>query len=72
MPTPGESAQPTRTGVWYRQPVLWLGVLTFVASMAGCVWILVVSMHHADTPVDASHTIFNVPASAHSSRGSPP
>jgi hypothetical protein len=67
-------APPTKPGGrWYRQPVLWLGVAVFVASMAGCVWIIVVSARHADTPLDTSHTetVFGVPASAHGSRTRP-
>lgn len=57
---------------WYRQPVLWLGVFVFVASLAGCVWMIVLGANHADTPLDTSHTVFGVPASAHSSAGPPP
>lgn len=58
--------------VWYRQPVLWLGIVIFVASLAGCVWMIVLGLHHADTPLDTSHTVFGVPVSAHSSPHSPP
>ena len=29
---------------WYRQPVLWLGAFVFVISLAGCVWLIVVSV----------------------------
>ena len=51
---------------WYRQPVLWLGVVVFVASLAGCVWMIVLGATHADTPLDTPHTVFGVPVSAHS------
>lgn len=57
---------------WYRQPVLWLGVAIFVASLAGCVWMIVLGARHADSPVDAPHAVFGVPASAHSSHRPPP
>jgi hypothetical protein len=57
---------------WYRQPVLWLGVFIFVASLAGCVWMIVLGANHADTPLDTSHTVFGVPVSTHSSAGPPP
>jgi hypothetical protein len=57
---------------WYRQPVLWLGAVVFVASMAGCIWLIVAGAHHADTPVGASHTVFDVPARAHSSHDPSP
>lgn len=64
----------TRTAsAWYRQPVLWLGVLIFVGSLAGCVWMIVLGANHADTPLDTTHKVFGVPVSAHSSAspGSP-
>ncbi len=57
---------------WYRQPVLWLGLAVFVASLAGCVWMIVLGARHADTPLDTAHTVFGVPVSAHSSPGPPP
>jgi len=57
---------------WYRQPVLWLGAFVFVASLAGCVWIIMLGAKHADTPLDTPHTVFGVPVSAHSSAGPPP
>lgn len=59
-------------GGWYRQPVLWLGGVIFVASLAGCVWMIVLGASHADTPLDTSHTVFGVPVSAHSSPQHPP
>jgi len=52
---------------WYRQPVLWLGAFIFVASLAGCVWLIVVSVRYADTPLTTgSHAVFGVPVAAHS------
>ncbi|MGB3269035.1 MAG: hypothetical protein WBA65_03675 [Rhodanobacter sp.] len=52
---------------WYRQPVLWLGALVFVASLAGCVWLIVVSVQYADTPLrPGSHAVLGVPVTAHS------
>ena len=57
---------------WYRQPVLWLGIAVFVASLAGCVWMIVLGAQHADTPLDTAHTVFGVPVSAHSSPSPPP
>lgn len=61
-----------RHSAWYRQPVLWLGIVIFVASLAGCVWMIVLGMHHADTPLETSSTVFGVPVSAHSSPHPPP
>ncbi|MFK2932245.1 hypothetical protein ISP14_15785 [Dyella agri] len=68
MPAP--RTEPSRIeadGRWYQQPILWLGVVVFVASLAGCAWIIVASARSADTPLETAHTVFGVPASAHSS-----
>jgi hypothetical protein len=56
---------------WYRQPVLWLGAFVFVASLAGCVWIIMLGARHADTPLNTAHTVFGVPVSAHTSAAPP-
>ncbi len=66
-PRAGESA-----AAWYRQPVLWLGALIFVGSMAGCVWLIVQGARHPDVPLDAPHAVFDVPTSARSSHGTSP
>lgn len=50
---------------WYQQPVLWLGAAVFIASLAGCVWMIVLGVRHGDTPVDTAHTVFGVPVSNH-------
>lgn len=50
---------------WYRQPVLWLGAVVFVASLAGCVWIIAMGARHADVPVEAPHAVFGVPSHGH-------
>jgi hypothetical protein len=66
----GSEAPNRHRSAWYRQPILWLGAFVFAASMAGCVWLIVVGNRYADTPLDTSHTVFGVPVSAHSA--SPP
>jgi len=38
---------------WFRQPVLWLGVAIFVASLLGCVITIVIATRNADVPVPA-------------------
>ncbi|RAP55705.1 hypothetical protein [Oleiagrimonas sp. MCCC 1A03011] len=56
---------------WYAQPVLWLGMAIFAGLMAGCVWVVVVSLRHDETPKHGSHhAILGVPVSTRSS--SPP
>ena len=48
---------------WYRAPVAWLGILVFAASIAGCVWIIVVSLQYRDPQVPvASHSLLGIPA----------
>ncbi|WHZ19324.1 MAG: hypothetical protein OJF55_001473 [Rhodanobacteraceae bacterium] len=48
---------------WYRVPVVWLGMLIFVASLAGCVWIIVASVHYRDEALDVpAHSVMGVPA----------
>ncbi len=50
---------------WYRQPVLWLGALLFAASLAGCVWMIVLGARHDDPPVAvAGGSVFKVPLAA--------
>lgn len=71
MKTASDMTTSGATSAWYRQPVLWLGIVVFVASMAGCVWIIVVSARHADMPLDTTHTILGVPAGARSSNHAP-
>ncbi len=52
---------------WYRAPVAWLGVLIFVASLAGCVWIIAMSLQYRDEPLPVStHSVLGVPAHPHS------
>jgi hypothetical protein len=60
---PPTDAAPVRSGAWYRQPVLWLGAAILIASLAGCVWMIVLGAHHADTPVEGTHphTLLDMP-----------
>lgn len=36
---------------WYRQPVLWLGVLVFTLFVAASAVTIVLAAHHADEPL---------------------
>lgn len=70
MPARREPRPAGPSGTWYRQPVLWLGAAVFLASLAGCAWIIAVSARHADIPLqDTPHAVFGVPSAAHSARG---
>jgi len=53
--TPTPSAE-SRRSAWYRQPVLWLGAVLFAASLAGCVWMIVLGARHADEPLETGAT----------------
>ncbi len=47
---------------WQRQPILWLGAAIFAASLAGCVWMIVVALHDADAPLaDADGAAMDMP-----------
>ena len=61
-----------RHDAWHRQPVAWLGLAIFVASLAGCVWMIVLGTRHADEPVPTGATVFKVPASAQPDRPAEP
>jgi hypothetical protein len=67
MPPHADPALRQPHTAWYRQPVVWLGVLVFAASIAGCVWIIMAGQQHADTPLETGRSaIFGVPATPHS------
>jgi hypothetical protein len=60
---PVETA-PAAADAWYRQPVLWLGLVIFAASLAGCIWTIVLGSRHADLPLEMSerpHTLLDMP-----------
>ncbi|WP_266182700.1 hypothetical protein [Dyella humicola] len=71
MPTRSKPSASATSG-WHRQPIVWLGVMVFGASLAGCVWMIMLGARHADTPVDAPHAVFGVPSSTHEHRGAKP
>jgi len=33
---------------WYHQPVLWLGVAILLASIAGCIGLIILASRHSD------------------------
>lgn len=59
---------------WYRQPVLWLGAVIFAASLAGCIWTIVLGSRHADLPLDMAdhpHTLLDMPMHGNGKAGRP-
>ncbi len=50
---------------WYQQPVLWLGLAVFVASLAGCIWMITLAVGHDDSVMQAPRAVFGVPARSH-------
>ncbi|HEX7381583.1 MAG TPA: hypothetical protein VF265_05435 [Nevskiaceae bacterium] len=47
---------------WYRVPFAWLAIAVLVASLAGCAWIIVVSLQYRDEPVAAPQaSVLGVP-----------
>lgn len=53
--------EPAHRTSGFRQPVVWLGIAVFVASIAGSVWLIVVSVRYDDAAVPAAQRIFGVP-----------
>jgi hypothetical protein len=57
--TPSRDSPPP--AAWYRQGVLWLGIVLLVASLAGCIGMIVLGARHADEPLPTGAEIFRVP-----------
>ncbi|MBV2234280.1 MAG: hypothetical protein KUL75_01930 [Sterolibacterium sp.] len=53
-------------GAWYRQPVAWLGLAIFLASVAGCIALMVLGADHAHEQPLATEAgvVFGVPLRA--------
>lgn len=48
---------------WYRVPVVWLGMLVFAGSLAGCIWMVVLGARFSDDALPvSSHAVMGVPA----------
>ncbi|HEY8538729.1 MAG TPA: hypothetical protein VIL28_07665 [Steroidobacteraceae bacterium] len=49
-------------GRWYRQPVLWLGVVILLATLAGCISMIMLGARYADEPLSVeSERVFKIP-----------
>jgi hypothetical protein len=61
-PTQNEAARRESSRAWYRQGIVWLGVAVFAASIAGCIWLIVVAERFADPALPvAGPQIMKVP-----------
>jgi hypothetical protein len=50
---PADSA-PLRPTEWHQQPIVWLGLFLFCASLAACVLTIVIGERYADQPLPTS------------------
>lgn len=67
-----DAARPARADAWYRQPILWLGAAILAASLAGCIWLIVVATQYADEPVGgAGDALLGVPVAAPTAPAAP-
>ncbi|HMM51711.1 MAG TPA: hypothetical protein PKD87_08855 [Burkholderiaceae bacterium] len=57
-------AEPRRRGSWLTQPVVWLGIAVFVASIAGSIWLIVASARYddEDARLPTGRQVFGVPS----------
>ncbi|MGE0801709.1 MAG: hypothetical protein AB7G13_09490 [Lautropia sp.] len=57
-----EPAQRVLSRSPWRQPVVWLALVVFLASIAGCILTIVLAVRHAEpTTADPGERIFRVP-----------
>ena len=50
-PPPADRTPIAADDAWWRQPVLWLGAAILLASLAGCIVMLMLAARHADVPL---------------------
>lgn len=51
-PQPADSRRrPDARRAWQREPIVWLGAAVLAASIAGCVWLIVVAQRYDDPPL---------------------
>ncbi|AMN46000.1 putative cbb3-type cytochrome c oxidase accessory protein [Steroidobacter denitrificans] len=63
MRDPGAGGRPAVSrSHWYHQPVAWLGVLIFLASLAGCVWLIIASLRYDENALpDSGEQLLKMP-----------
>lgn len=55
-------SEPGRGAPWYRHPLFWLGSLVLLASLVGCLWMIVMAARYPDPPLDTgSQQMFRMP-----------
>lgn len=59
-------AETAEAGAWHRQPVVWLGLAILLASVAGCIALMVLGARHDRDPSSAAQggSVFGVPLHA--------
>jgi hypothetical protein len=58
-------------GAWWREPLVWLAAVVFVASVAASAWTIVVAARHADEPLPThGRSVIGVPV-AHAPGAAP-
>jgi hypothetical protein len=55
-----------RGGRWYQQPILWLGFAILLASVAGCIHMIVLGTRYAEEPLPVGGEILLKMPAAHS------
>lgn len=50
-PRPNDAHARDASRAWCRQPIVWLGAVVLAASLAGCVWLIVVAERYTDPPL---------------------
>ncbi|MBS0570641.1 MAG: hypothetical protein JSS28_08535 [Proteobacteria bacterium] len=72
-PTRNDDTPRDNSRAWYRQGIVWLGAAIFAASIAGCVWLILVAERYADPPLPvAGQQIMKVPVARPLPPASPP
>ena len=72
MPPPAETAEADGRA-WYRQPVVWLGLVILLASVVGCIALMVLGAQHDHDPSESVQggSVFGVPLHAAEGREYP-
>jgi hypothetical protein len=53
-PTRNDATPRDKSGAWYAQVIVWLGAAVFAASIAGCIWLILIAHDYADPELPVS------------------